>query len=84
MEKNETIEKDTTAGPRKGDKVQVAQAKAPVAMGARQADQPVGDVGVLLAGLGLVAEASLAHREGLAGVADGLAFMTTVDPGSSP
>ncbi|EFF45744.1 ISxac2 transposase [Xanthomonas citri pv. aurantifolii str. ICPB 10535] len=50
--------------------VQVAQAKAPVAMGGRQADQPVGDPGVLLAGLGLVAEAGLAHREGLAGVAD--------------
>src|SRR5690606_15194800 len=50
--------------------VQEAQAKAPVAIRRGQAHQPVGDPGVFLACLGLVAVAGLADLEGLAGMPD--------------
>lgn len=50
--------------------VQDAQAKAPVAVGRGQPDQPIGDPGVLLADVGLITEACLADREGLTRMPD--------------
>src|SRR5690606_19409955 len=54
--------------------VQKAQAEAPILVGSGQSDQPVGNLGVLLAGAGLVAIAGLADLEGPAGVSDARAF----------
>src|SRR3546814_9047835 len=50
--------------------VQEAQAKPPIAIRRGQPHQPVGDPGILLARLGLVAVAGLADLEGLAGMPD--------------
>src|SRR3546814_7254907 len=50
--------------------VQEAQAKPPIAIRRGQPHQPVGDPGILLPRLGLVAVAGLADLEGLAGMPD--------------
>src|SRR3546814_17654636 len=50
--------------------VQEAQAKPPIAIRRGKPHQPVGDPGILLARLGLVAVAGLADLEGLAGMPD--------------
>ena len=50
--------------------VQKTQTKAPVPVVMRQSDQPIGNLGVLIAELGLVAVAGLADAEHCTGQAD--------------
>ena len=50
--------------------VQKAQAKTPVALVVGEPDQPLGDLGVFLSQLGLVAVAGLADAKRLAGQAN--------------